>query len=125
MGPVSMGTTPDGIGTNNEARKDRLHPSHDGLCTRTPSLTEDSPGANTNNKVERRLRAQAQLRVRLEAAKRAANANAVTVVAGHEPPPRSYIDSGRVEDEDTRSTREGKLREALLARNRSGETIRS
>lgn len=122
MGPVSMGTAPDGVGTNNEARKDRLHPSHDGLCTGTESLIEDSPGANTNNKVERRLKAQAQLKVRLEAAKRAANANAV---AGHEPQPRSYIDSGGVEDEEIRSTRERKLREALLARNRSGETIRS
>lgn len=113
-----MGTAPVGVGTNNEARKDHFHSSHHGLSIGSPSLVEDGPGANVNDERERRLRAQAQLRVRLAAAKRVANVGAV--IAGREPQTRSYIDGDRTEDEATRSTREGRLREALLARNRIG-----
>lgn len=116
MRPVSIGTAADDVSTYTEARKDRLHPHHQGPYSGTPSLTEDS---SANDEIERRLRAQAQLRIRLVAARRAANAKAGDVTAGHDPQRRSSIDSGRAEDEETRSTRESRLREALLARNRT------
>lgn len=106
-----MGTTPDGIGTNTAARKGRPH-------KKSPSLVREGE-ANANDELERRLKAQAQLRVKLAVAKRAPTANPTAVANGHTPHIRSSTDSTLSTDEERRDTREGRLREALLARNKS------